>query len=112
MFGIPFWFCCLNAAERGILRQCVTAFEASLGAFMPCPLFDVLWLIVPLSRDARKAAFLTIYGMTETELVIPPSEEPVCVYTFDDPAFWIALALYTLTPEGACLDGCDRWYPP
>lgn len=111
MYRIDEWFCCLNPVERGVLRQCLTSFEVTLGIFMPCVVFDALWLITPLSREARKAAFLEIFGMTETEMVIVPDDPAECVYTFDTPAFWIELAIYTLTPAGACLDGCTRWYP-
>lgn len=112
MFNIPFWFCCLNPVERGVLRQCVTAFEATLGLFMPCVVFDALWLITSESRDARREAFPVIFGMTKTEMVIVEGDPAECVYTFDNPAFWLELAIFTLTPAGACLDGCDRWYPP
>lgn len=111
MFGIEQWFCCLNPVERGVLRQCVTSFEVTLGSFMPCVLYDPLWLITDLSREARKEAFPVIFGMTKTEMVIVPDEPAECVYTFDNPAFWIELAIYTLTPSGACLEGCQRWYP-
>lgn len=111
MYGIPFWFCCLNPVERGVLRQCVTAFEATLGGFIPCVVYDALWLITGLSREARKEAFLSIYGLTETEIIIVEGGELECVYTFDNPLFWLELAVYTLTPDGACLEGCTRWYP-
>lgn len=111
MYFIPFWFCCLNPAERGILRECATSYAFTLGAFIPCAIFNPLWLLVALSRDARKAAFVEIYGLTETELVIVEGGELECVYTFDDSAFWLELVAFLITPAGACLDDCPRWQP-
>lgn len=111
MHGIPAWFCCIPAAERSILRSCAQAFVLSVGLGIPCLVYDSFWLTVLCSRDARKTAFLSIYGLTPGEVVIPPSPEPICVYTFEDSAFWIALAAFILTPSAACLDGCDQWRP-
>lgn len=111
MFNIPFWFCCLNPVERSVLRGCIASYELTLGVFIPCTVFDTLWLIASRSREARKSAFVELYGLTETELELVPGEPLVCVYTFNNPAFWLALVAYTILPSGACLSGCDRWYP-
>lgn len=111
MFNIPLWFCCLNPAERGVLRECLASFEITLGTFMPCVIFNALWLAVPVSADARKAAFVEIFSLTETEMIITEGGELECVYTFDIPAFWLELAVFSLTPAGACLSGCPRWQP-
>lgn len=78
---------------------------------MPCIVFDALWLITDKSRDERKAVFIELFGLTQTEMVIVEGDPAECVYTFDNPIFWLTLAAFTLTPDGACLDGCQKWFP-
>jgi len=111
VYRIGEWFCCLTSEERAILRSCAEAFVLTVGVGIPCDVYSAFWVLVLSSREARKAAFAEIFGLTQVELEVGDPIETVCLWTFDDSAFWIALTAFILTPEGACLAGCERWIP-
>lgn len=102
------WYCCINPTERTILDLSLAAFIAELGQPIPRAAWDVLWIPVVQSSEARRRAFLSIYGMFETEIIIDPETPPIPAYGWDEPLTWAALAAFMILPAAGCPDGCTQ----
>lgn len=87
------------------------AFIAGLGEPVDSLMWQAFWGLTIASRGARQLAFLAIFPLREEDATPPDTPEVVTVYAFADAAFWVGAAAYFATPEGACLGGCERWYP-
>lgn len=105
------WFCCLNDGERGAVRTVAEGLIASLGLGCPAIVLDVYFLLVFRSREARKSAFMEIFRLERKEV---PFGDPVEMVEFVvplDPVMWLAIIAFVVSPSGACIDGCTKWFP-
>lgn len=87
------------------------AFVATVGLGVPKILWETYWALTFLSHDERQVAFETLYKLHEEE--IPFGEPPVLTefVLFDDAVFWLEVSLWVISPDGACLDGCELCVP-
>jgi hypothetical protein len=105
------YVCCLNSVERSVLRAMSLAFVAGLGEPVDGLIWQAFWGLTVKSRGARQSAFVAIFPLREEDTTPPGTTEVVTVYAFTDAAFWVGATAYFASPQGACLEGCDRWYP-
>jgi len=76
------WACCLNPRERGMIEELCNSFVL-VPTFITELEYSVLWGLRGYSlSNPIVIAFNTLYGLTYTEIPIPPLDE-VPVYVFD-----------------------------
>jgi len=102
------FFCCLNPAERSIIRSTVLGLALTLGVGVPVDLWDAYWIGSGHDSDAYRDVFRFIYHLDI--VTIEDAESP---YDAVRPAdgwsdLWVDLAVVVLLPGGACLDGCGQ----
>lgn len=112
MFDFDFWFCCLHPDERAVLRATSAALILTLGVGMPLDLWLTVWAVFPLTGGARRAAFLEIYYLEIVTIMEGEPPVPVDVVRPTDASFWLALSVYLLLPNAACLGGCTQSINP
>jgi hypothetical protein len=106
----PPWFCCLSLMERAALAALAVALPATAYAGVPLLFFDALWLLDSRSAAARRAAFMSIFGL---EIVtIDESTTPIDVVRPSDVPLWISFAVWAVLPGVECEGGCGyRRFP-
>lgn len=112
MFGLSWFFCCLNPLERQVLRATAEALPLTLFLGVPLDLWDTFWLLSPSATDDRKAAFLVTYSLEIATIDEGGGEAELTVVRPLDLPFWVDAALYVFTPGAACLGGCQQSKPP
>jgi len=93
------------------LRAMSLAFVAGMGEPVDSLIWQAFWGLTVRSRGARQRAFLDIFPLREEDATPPDTSEVVTVYAFTDTAFWLGAVAFFASPQGACLVGCERWYP-
>jgi hypothetical protein len=99
-----FW-CCLNPAERDILRN-LTDFWRLSSDLIPKTYFDNLWnaLVPDESKEERKVVFLEYYPLVAgTE---EGDEGDVDVYYFEPREFWATCSEWIADPSSFCPEPC------
>lgn len=108
MRGIEWWFCCLALPERTVLQLTATIWAGSVGVGVPVGVWNGIWDGYPYCGQARRDAFLAIFGLQIATIedgglpveVVRPQSTVV--------GTWVAWALYVLTPPAGCPDGCEQ----
>lgn len=109
---ISWWLCCLNSGERSVLRSTVEALALTLWVGIPFDLWDAFWTGVPYSGDARRIAFLHIYRLETIEVVDVETDLEVLLVRPLDAVLYAEWVVYLLTPDAACLSGCEQSQMP
>lgn len=112
MYGIAWWFCCLNPLERTALRQTALALPATSFLGVPLDIWDAFWLGAGGGMDARRDAFLTVYQLEIVTIDEGEPPVPVEVVRPVDLPLWVSWSLYVLTSASLCPDGCEQSKPP
>jgi len=106
------WWCCIHSAERQVLRALALAYTVGMGEPIDELIWQAAWGVTLASRALRQNTFLAIYPL-EKELPAPDADPEILpVYAFTDDTFWLECVAFLLDPDSACLEGCERWYPP
>lgn len=105
---IGWWFCCLNPRERGVLRATIVGIAETLNVGIPLGLWVAYWALYPAVSAETQVAFLRIYRLEIVTIVIDPEQPPVDVVRALDPWVFESWAVFLLTAEAACLDGCEQ----
>lgn len=87
------------------------AFSLTLFSFVPKVVWDGLWLFVPVATQERQDLISFTWGLSIVTMDIGEPPLPTDVLVTSDPLIWLQLTAFLLTPEGACLDGCERFVP-
>lgn len=103
-----YYFCCLNSGERQMLRVMGEALPLTLFLGVPKDVWDAYWSTVPLSGEPRRQAALYTYQLEIATIDVGDPPVSVDVVRPADLAFWVDMSLYILTPDAACLDGCQQ----
>lgn len=106
------WYCCLNPVELNVLALSSTGAALTGFTFIPEAVFNAYWPPWIPSRAARMDTFKVIFGLSSDTM---PGEDPetvIDILTIADPLLWGRIALYALSIEGTCSEGCKRWFPP
>lgn len=106
------WFCCINPVERQVWRGMQQAFLLTLYSFVPVDVWNALWLFADGDVQRRKELFLVSGSLSIVTMEIGSPPVPTDVVVTSRSGDWILLTGFLLTPEGACLDGCQRFTPP
>lgn len=112
MFGLEWFFCCLNPLERQVLRATAEALPLTLFLGVPIDVWNTFWLLSPDSTEDRKAAFLVVYMLEIATIDEGGGEEELTVVRPLDLPFWVDASLFVFTPAAACLSGCQQSKPP
>lgn len=108
MYGIEWFYCCLNGRERTIIRQTCEGLVLTLFLGVPLAVWQAFWLVTPDHGQAVQEAFLRIYGL-ETATVEGDDGEMEVVRPADGfLALWVSWSLFVVTPSAACLEGCGQ----
>lgn len=108
MFDLPWYYCCLNPTERGVLRSTAEALLLTLFVGVPLDVWDSFWFGAPDAGQARRDAFLWIYHL---EIVTIEEGDPPEEVTLVRPTvlmFWVDASVFVFTPAAACLAGCEQ----
>lgn len=101
-----FWFCCLNPVERAVLRSTALAFGVSFGVGVHIDVWNAFWGVGVHSLTLRKEIFHWAFHCEVKEILPDGATEFVTVVAPTDILFWAEILAYTLSPDGACLQGC------
>lgn len=114
MFGLAWYFCCLHPRERGVLRSTAEALVLTLFLGVPLDVWEAFWLVYEDNGEAVRDAFVAIYGLEIATIEAGEPPVPVDVVRPHDLPFWVDASLFILTPDAACLSGCQqsRVLPP
>lgn len=108
MFGIEWWFCCLNPREREVLRATIEALLLTLWLGVPEDVWRAFWLAHPDSGEAVQDAFLSIYGLEIATIDDDAETAPYTVVRPVDVSQYVSWSLFIATPDAACLSGCQQ----
>jgi hypothetical protein len=102
------FYCCLNPAERSVIRSTVLGLILTLGVGVPLDVWNAFWLGTGHEAAAYREAFLSIYLLQI--VTIEGGESPFDAVRPTDSGIdlWASLAVTVLLPGGACLDGCGQ----
>lgn len=106
MNDVSFWYCCLNPNERFVFRETGVGLAASLFVGIPVPLWELFWFGLPLSGDARREAFLHIYGLQIVTITPGGGDDPYDAVVPVDLPQWVTWAAWVVSPAGVCVDPC------
>lgn len=108
MYGIEWWYCCLNVRERTVIRQTCEGLVLTLFVGVPLVVWEAFWLVLADSGEACREAFLSIYGLEIA--TIEGEEGAVVVVRPVDGSLpdWVAYSIFMLSPNAACLAGCGQ----
>lgn len=107
-WDIGFWYCCLNDREQGVLRGTIMALAETLYVGVPKPIWDAFWLPYLGTGQAVRDAFLSIYRLKIVTIEVGEPPVPLDVVRSDDVPLYVSWGLFLLTPEAACLGGCQQ----
>jgi len=111
VFRVGEWACCVNPVERSVLRAMALAYVAGMGQPVPFYIWETFWGLTTLSRSDRQRFFVDIFFMEEQEDTTSDPPNIIPVYAYTSAAFWLEAVAFFASPDGACLEGCGRWYP-
>lgn len=102
------FFCCLNPAERSVMRSTVLGLIETLGVGIPVDLWDAFWIGSGHDTDTYRDVFRLIYhlGIVTIEGGESPYDAVRPLDGWGD--LWADIAVVVLLPSGACLDGCGQ----
>lgn len=107
-WDIGYWYCCLNPREQGVLRGTIMGIAETLNVGIPKIVWDFFWLPYGGDSEAVRLAFLATYRLEIVTIPLgePPIDETVvrALYPLDY-ASWF---LFLLSPEAACIGGCQQ----
>lgn len=75
---------------------------------VPVDLWDAFWVLTVDSGQAVRDAFLVLYGLEIGTIVEDELEIEVVRPTSGWLPFWVTASLFILTPDAACLSGCEQ----
>lgn len=107
-WDIAFWWCCINPREQGVLRGTIIGLADTLGVGFPVPLWDAFWLPYSGVNDEVKAAFRSIYRLEIVTIAIEGEDVAVIRARSGYVLDYFSWAAFLLTPEAACLAGCQQ----
>jgi len=109
---IAWWYCCLDVAERTVMRQTCEGLALTLYLGVPVAVWDVFWIATTHDTDAYKEAFLGLYHLEIATIEV--DEVPTAVVRPRDGflPLWVYWTVQLATPLGACLDGCQQTQLP
>lgn len=106
------WWCCMNPVELSVLTLSSTGAALTGFNFILASQYDAYWPAWTPSRAARQDTVKAIFGLSSDTIPGDDGEPDTEVLVIADPLLWGRMALYALSVEGACLQGCQRWFPP
>ncbi len=112
MSGVSDWFCCLAFPEKAVFTAVAESFLATAPPVMPKAAYDALWLLFPLSGEARQNAFLTIYQLAIATIEGGGAGELIEVVVPADLGVWIVNVAFVSSPDALCSGGCGLSKPP
>jgi len=108
VYGIDWWYCCLNPRERSVLHSMAVALPLTLFLGVPVEEWDLFWLATFDDHEAYRAAFLSIYMLEIVTIGVDDEEVSVVRPRDGGLPFWVGASLFILTPSAACLTGCGQ----
>lgn len=86
----------------------VTAADLPVTLFLgiPLPVWDAFWVATDHDTDEYKNAFLNLYHLEIVTIDGGDGEIEVVRPIEGFLPFWVAAALFVVSPSGACLGGC------
>jgi len=102
------FFCCLNVAERTVLRQTAESLVLTLGLGVPVTLWVVFWAVTSHDNDAYRLAFRLAYHLEIATIDEGGSPVEVVRPRAGWGDLWADITLYIVSPAGACLGGCSQ----
>lgn len=108
MYGLAWYFCCLNPRERTVLRSTALALPLTLFLGVPRDLWDTFWLGLPNVTPEVKLAFLSVYGLEIVTIVEDGVDVEVVRPAAGQLVYWTEAGVFVFTPEAACLSGCEQ----
>lgn len=108
MFGISWWYCCLNPREAGVLRAVASYMTLTLQPYVPLDVFDGFCASFGLTASAMRAAFVYIYQLQIATIVVDPELPPIEVVEQADPILWAEWLVYFMSSASLCSEGCQQ----
>jgi len=105
---IGWWYCCLNTAEKTVMRQTCEGLALTLFEGVPLPVWDALWLATDHNSDDFKLAFLALYHLRIGTMDVDDEAIAAVVVVGGFTALWVGWSLFMVTPAAACLAGCEQ----
>jgi len=94
------------------MRNCALTLTLTLGAGVPLELYEAFWFASLRDTEAYRAAFEALYHLeigTMMDGGVPiDAMVPVDGFTI----WWLEIGLFLLTPDAACLSGCQQSQRP
>lgn len=109
---VSWWYCCLNVAERTIMRQTAEGLALTLYLGVPLAVWDAFWLATTHNADIYKGVFRTLYHLEIGTMVIDDLDVDAIVVVGGFVDWWLGVSLFLISPGGACLDGCQQTQLP
>lgn len=112
MFGVFWWYCCLNPRERSILHSTCEGLTLTLNVGIPLALWEAFWAVTLDNGQAARDAFLEVFRLEIVNIMDDDEMVDVVRPTVDGLFYWVVWEAYILTPGAACLSGCEQSHVP
>lgn len=105
---ISWWYCCLNVAERTIIRNTAEGLVLTLFQGIPLPVWDAFWLATDHNSDEFKEAFRAIYHLSIGTMESDGEAVAAVVIADGYLGLWVGWSLFVASPSAACPSGCEQ----
>lgn len=102
------FICCLSQPEASVLRSAAAYFAVSQFIPVPTVIYDAWWGAGVPSESRRKAAFLSLYLLEQTEIPNPAGSGDIPAIGVTNRVWWSSFIEYLDTPPATCPKGCTR----
>ena len=107
-WDIAFWFCCLNPRENGVLRSTIEGIALTVNVGIPLEAWNAFWLPYVGNGTAVRDAFRAVFQLEIVTIMVGDPPIPLEVVRTIDPVAYASWTLFLLTPEAACISGCQQ----